>query len=100
MGIRVQDRRGMRRALLASVTVASLLIAGHAFAQGGRHQFNIPAGDAATALREYGRQSGKQVLFPFDAASGHRTHAIKGDLDDDAVLNELASSAGLQGAVE
>jgi iron complex outermembrane receptor protein len=58
--------RSIRRLILTSA--AALSIAGPALAQGGRHSFNIPAQDAVLALQSFARQSGKQVLFPFEPA--------------------------------
>lgn len=82
-----------RRTLMASA--ASLLLAGAAHAQEAKHRFDIPAGDAASALREFGRQSGTEILFPYDDAVGRRSPAIRGELNDRAVLTELAARAGL-----
>jgi outer membrane receptor protein involved in Fe transport len=89
-----QNHRSLvRHWLLASA--ATLLVAAQAHAQGARHKFDIPEGDAATALREFARQSGTQVLFPYDApAASKHTPAIKGDLDDLSVLTEIAKDAG------
>ena len=86
-------RRAVRGFLMASAAV--LVLAGPALAQDARRTFNIPAGDAVTALQTYAKQSGKQVLFPFEAASGKQTPAVTGDLADADALNRLAKAAGL-----
>jgi iron complex outermembrane receptor protein len=77
-------------------SAAALSIAGPALAQGGRHSFNIPAQDAVLALQSFARQSGKQVLFPFEAASGRRTPAVVGDIADSDALARLIAAAGLE----
>ncbi|KQV58744.1 MULTISPECIES: TonB-dependent receptor domain-containing protein [unclassified Caulobacter] len=86
-------RRTVRGFLMASAAV--LVLAGPALAQGARHTFNIPAGDAVSALQTFAKQSGKQVLFPFEAASGKRTPAVTGDVADADALARLAKAAGL-----
>ncbi|UAL11657.1 TonB-dependent receptor [Caulobacter segnis] len=86
-------RRTVRGFLMASAAV--LVLAGPALAQEARHSFNIPAGDAVTALQAFAKQSGKQVLFPFEAATGKRTPAVTGDVADADALSRLAKAAGL-----
>ena len=86
-------RRTVRGFLMASAAV--LVLAGPALAQDARHSFNIPAGDAVTALQAFAKQSGKQVLFPFEAATGKRTPAVTGDVADADALAKLAKAAGL-----
>jgi iron complex outermembrane receptor protein len=86
-------RRAVRGFLMASVAV--LALAGPVLAQDARHSFNIPAGDAVTALQAFAKQSGKQVLFPFEAASGKRTPAVTGNVIDADALSRLARAAGL-----
>ncbi|WP_454717482.1 TonB-dependent receptor domain-containing protein [Caulobacter segnis] len=86
-------RRAVRGFLMASAAV--LVLAGPTLAQEARHSFNIPAGDAVTALQAFAKQSGKQVLFPFEAASGKRTPAVSGDVADADALAKLAKAAGL-----
>jgi outer membrane receptor protein involved in Fe transport len=90
----VAGLRSIRRLVLTSA--AALSIAGPALAQGGRHSFNIPAQDAVLALQSFARQSGKQVLFPFEAASGRRTPAVVGDIADSDALARLIAAAGLE----
>ncbi|MCY1646989.1 TonB-dependent receptor [Caulobacter sp. SL161] len=86
-------RRAVRGFLMASAAV--MVLAGPALAQDARRTFNIPAGDAVTALQAFAKQSGKQVLFPFEAASGKQTPAVTGDLADADALARLAMAAGL-----
>ena len=86
-------RRAVRGFLMASAAV--LVLAGPALAQDARRTFNIPAGDAVAALQAFAKQSGKQVLFPFEAASGKKTPAVTGELADADALERLARAAGL-----
>ncbi|PZR34308.1 TonB-dependent receptor [Caulobacter segnis] len=86
-------RRAVRGFLMASAAV--LVLAGPALAQEARHTFNIPAGDAVTSLQAFAKQSGKQVLFPFEAAKGKMTPAVTGDIADGDALARLAKAAGL-----
>lgn len=89
----IDTRRAVRGLLMASAAV--LALAGPALAQEGRHSFNIPAGDAVAALQAFAKQTGRQVLFPFEAASGKRTPAVTGEVADAEALSRLAKAAGL-----
>lgn len=89
--IRLRSIRGL---LLTSAAV--LVLAGPALAQDARHTFDIPAQDAVSALQTFAKQSGKQVLFPFEAASGRKTPAVVGDIADSEALARLISAAGLE----
>ncbi|MDR3511832.1 MAG: TonB-dependent receptor [Caulobacteraceae bacterium] len=93
MTISQAHARGLRAKTILLGSAASLIIAGSAAAQ--THSYDIPAQDAVTALQAFAKQSGKQVLFSYDAANGHQTPAIVGDQNDEAVLRKLAAAAGL-----
>jgi len=79
--------------LLAGTALSALLGSG-VFAAEAR-PYDIPQGDAALSLQAFAMQSGKQVLFPFEAARGKKAPAIQGDYSDEAVVALLAESAGL-----
>jgi outer membrane receptor protein involved in Fe transport len=82
---------------LLAGTAVSALIAGASFAaEAEARPFDIPQQDAATALQAFAMQSGRQVLFPYEAAKGKKAPEIKGDYSDEEVLALLASSAGLK----
>ena len=74
---------------------ASCLVMAGAARASERHRFDIPAGPALQALQAFGVQSGKQVLFPYDAVTGAQVPAISGQCDDAQVLHRLAAAAGL-----
>lgn len=100
----MNNKRSSRARLARALWLAGvcgLAIAGAAHAQGQTqtqtaHNFNIPAENAADGLQVFARQSGKQVLFPFDAVAGRRTPAISGVMSDDDALAKLAAAAGLR----
>ncbi|MGX1802077.1 TonB-dependent receptor plug domain-containing protein [Brevundimonas naejangsanensis] len=83
-----------RYLLLGTVAILATATATSAVAQ--TRAYYIPAGDAAASLQAFARQSGKQVLFPFDAVQGRRAPAIIGRFDDADVLARLAEAAGLE----
>src|SRR5690606_17277591 len=80
--------------LLAGTAFSALLASG-VFAAEAR-PFDIPQQDAATALQAFAMQSGRQVLFPYEAAKGKKAPAIQGDYSDEEVVALLARSAGLR----
>ncbi|MGE5566439.1 MAG: TonB-dependent receptor domain-containing protein [Parcubacteria group bacterium] len=80
---------------LLAGTALSALLTGVSFAAEAR-PYDIPQQDAATALQAFAMQSGKQVLFPYEAVKGKQAPQIKGDYSDAEVIALLAGSAGLR----
>ncbi|MHB8285359.1 MAG: TonB-dependent receptor [Caulobacteraceae bacterium] len=84
---------------LSGVLLASVCLpfgwATAATAQATSHAYEIPAEDAATALQVFARQSGRQLLFPYNAVQGRKTPAVNGTLPDRVVLARLTAATGL-----
>lgn len=69
-------RRWRAVSFLAGLVVTSL-----AYAAGeGTRSYELPAGDAATALRQLSEVSGREILFAAEAVRGVRTNAVRGQL--------------------
>jgi len=86
------------RALLMGTAAACALLAAPVFASSqtsGVQHFNIPSQDAATALNEYARQAGVQIVFPYDYVRGRQAPSVEGDLTRQQALTQLASALGL-----
>jgi hypothetical protein len=60
-----------------------------------RRDLEIAAGAAPTALREFVRQTGLQVLFEFDSIRDHTTHGIRGRFDASEALSRMLAGSGL-----
>jgi len=82
--------------LLAGTAVSALLTGAAFAADANARPYDIPQQDAATALQAYAMQSGRQVLFPYEAVKGKQAPQIKGDYSDGEVIALLAQSAGLK----
>jgi len=79
------------------VLAAFLALALAAVAQNAAPKnFNVPAGDAAAALKTFSQQAGVEVLFPTDAALGVRTNAVSGSLTPRAALERLVAGTGFE----
>jgi iron complex outermembrane recepter protein len=76
-------------------TALSAALAQGAVAAEERLQFDIPEGDAGRALQMFAKQSGEQILFPYDAVQGRHTPAVQGKLAAPEVLHILSAAAGL-----
>lgn len=88
----------LRAARVSAVLLAGLLplaAPSGADAGGSKHRFDIPAQSAVVSLQVFARQSGKQLLFPYDAVAGKQAPKITGLFDDDEVLQRLTRAAGL-----
>lgn len=82
-----------RLILGCSAAVAAICLAGHALAQ--ERRFDIPAQDAATAISQFGLQSGLQITAPGDALRGVRTPAVRGELEPRVALRRLLEGTSL-----
>ena len=60
-----------------------------------KHAFDVRPGVATETLREFSAQAGEQILFSDSAATGVRTHAVKGTLTSDEALARLLKDTGL-----
>ena len=59
------------------------------------HRFDIPEGDAAVAIRDFGEQAHVQILVAGEAVKGKTLHAVTGNLSTEDGLNALLSGSGL-----
>lgn len=85
-------------AALAAAVVCALLAgaAGGASAQGGQEiAYDIPAGSLSQALSDYGRESGRQIVFTDDLVRSRVSHGLKGSYSPDAALAILLDGTGL-----
>lgn len=83
----------VRLALLSGVALAA--VSQPAQARAAKYRFDIPAQAASSSLQTFARQSGKHVLFPYDATLGRVSPRISGTYEDRYVLGRLANAAGL-----
>lgn len=77
--------------LLAIVFCAALF--GQKLAE--KQNFNVPAGDALLALREFAGQSSEQLLYSDAAATGVKTNAVKGAFTPVEALEVMLANTGL-----
>ena len=75
--------------------LACLALHAVAAASGPHRHYDLPAGEAAATLNEFGRQSDLQVLFDFNQLKGLRTRAVKAELDASAALTRMLAGSGL-----
>ena len=58
--------------------------------------FAITTTDAATALAEFGRQSGREILFEYDLIQGQHTHPIAGSYEPLEALRRMTAGTKLK----
>jgi iron complex outermembrane receptor protein len=64
-------------------------------AEAAKKNFNVPANDAAKALKQFAAQSGEQLLFSPSDVAGVKTLAIKGSLTARAALEQMLEGTAL-----
>lgn len=74
--------------------VLGLTLTAHA-AEETKRAYNLPAGDAATAFRQFSETSGKEILFAAETVRAVRTAAVKGDFTPDEALARMLADTGL-----
>ncbi|HUJ04302.1 MAG TPA: STN domain-containing protein, partial [Rhizomicrobium sp.] len=79
---------GLKSALIGGV--CALAIAGGASAK----EFDIPAGDLATALDAYTKQTGADLIISGDSLRGTHTRGVKGDVTADVALARILDGTG------
>ncbi len=91
---------GLRQALLMSAAAFGLsmgaAVAPPAYAQEATRTYDIPSQDLDDALREFGRQTGRDVLFTPDAVAGKRSGALVGQMTERQALESLLAGSGLR----
>ncbi len=90
----------LRTTAAATICGLMLLSTPAVWAQSRTYQFDIPAENAAKALNDFSRQSGVQILFPYDAAAKVNAPAIKGTMTRQDALNALLAATNLEVASE
>ncbi len=58
------------------------------------HQFNIPAGDLASALDQFTAQTGVELIVSEDAIRGAHTRGIRGEAATEAALTRILAGTG------
>lgn len=85
-------------AALVAASVCALWIgsSGAASAQGARDiAYDIPPESLSQALRDYGRESGRQIVFTENLVRGRTSHGLKGSYSADAALARLLDGTDL-----
>ena len=88
------------RHLVRAVLLGALLTASAFAADTTKKTYDIPAGDAAVALKQFSATSGRETLFAADAVRGVKTAAVKGELTAQEAIDALLSGSGLVATVD
>ncbi|MCW0197376.1 TonB-dependent receptor [Sphingopyxis sp.] len=88
--------RRLAAAALSGASLAALVLPlSPAIAQTAeRKPFDIPAQDAARALEQFGRQSGRSVMFDPARLTGAKSRAVQGQLTPEEALDRLLTGTG------
>ena len=87
--------RSARFAVVAGVAALLPTTASAADARAAKVAFDITAGTAERTLKDFSLQSGLEVLFVTDAASGVKTNAVKGEFTAREAIDRLLAGTPL-----
>lgn len=86
--------------LLRAVLIGALLLTAGFAAEETKKAYDIPAGDAAAALKQFSSLSGRETLFAAEAVRGVKTPAVRGELTVQEALDALLTDTGLVATVD
>ncbi|MBU0556762.1 MAG: TonB-dependent receptor [Alphaproteobacteria bacterium] len=85
----------LRLMTTTAIVAAAMPAAAYAQEQQARIQFEIKAGDTATAINQFADQAGVHVVFPYDAVAGRRVAGLRGSFMRGEALRRLIAGQGL-----
>jgi outer membrane receptor protein involved in Fe transport len=84
------------RPLVASALCCALGVASGAVAtEAPRRHFDLPAGDAATTLKQFAADSGEQIVYLVDNVRGETTNGVKGEFSAREALDRMLAGTRL-----
>lgn len=86
--------------LLRAVLIGALLLTASFAAEESKKSYDIPAGDAAAALKQFSATSGRETLFAAEVVRGVKTPAVRGELSVQEALDALLTDTGLVATVD
>lgn len=81
--------------LLRAVLIGALILTAGFAAEDAKKTYDIPAGDAAAALKQFSALSGRETLFAAEAVRGVKTPAVRGELTVQEAIDALLADTGL-----
>ncbi len=81
--------------VLCALTLGALLLLNARAADEAKKSYDLPATDAATALKQFSEVSGRETLFAADIVRGVRTAAVKGEFTAKEALARMLAATGL-----
>ncbi|MSU67164.1 MAG: hypothetical protein EXS40_01110 [Opitutaceae bacterium] len=86
------------RLLLSTLALGVVLASPGRAADETKKIYDLPAGEAASALKRFAEVSGRETLFAADAIRGVRTAAIRGEFSPQEALDKMLANTGLSAA--
>lgn len=90
-----KSRHRMMHSTALAASLITALIAGPAFGQGQTYSVDIPSEPLSSALRDFAKTSGQQIVFTESMVSGRSVGPLHGNYSIDAALNKLLAGTGL-----
>lgn len=81
---------------LRAFALTALLLVPALAATSTPQRFDLPAGDAATALRLAAQQAGREIMFPAVLVQGVRVAAVRGEFTAEEAITRLLAGTELQ----
>ena len=81
---------------LHATAFATLMVCRALGAASAPQHFDLPAGDAATALRLAAQQAGREIMFPAAVVQGVRVAAVRGNFTVEEAVTRMLAGTELQ----
>jgi iron complex outermembrane recepter protein len=85
----------LRTLLMAASVLALAAVSFGQQASDQKQTFDVRAGEAEVALKQFSEQAGQQVIFPTELVRGIRTNAVRGELSARDALEMMLADTGL-----
>lgn len=84
----------VKKSVISAAVALALTASQPSFAQ--QKQFSVPEQSATTAIQEFAKQAGVQIVAPSEALEGKTTRAVSGEMDASAALLILLEDTDLE----
>ena len=86
---------GFGRLLRLALLTVSLGVSFSGAADTGKISFDVPAADAAVALKQFAAQAGRDILYLPESVRGTKMNAVRGDLTPREALDQMLAGTAL-----
>src|SRR5580692_1708538 len=82
--------------LVRLVLLLALFLSAALADEGGKRNFDLPAGDATRTLKRFAEQAHREIMFPAEPLQGIETNAVKGEFTARQAIERMLAGTPLR----